>query len=77
MSFPENLLPYRGGKASERTLALAVQDGVRSSRSRPLWQKVLIGALAAATAVLVRWLLPLSPQQLPTIAVVVATALKL
>lgn len=74
MSVLEKSYQAKELRTGERTLALAVQRSVRNSQSRPLLIKLMLGTLAAAIAVLVRWALPLNPQQLPTITVVIATA---
>jgi two-component sensor histidine kinase len=74
MGIDGNAYPAREGKAADRSLALAVQRSVRTSQDRPLTLKIVIGSLAAAIAVLVRWSLPLNSQQLPTLTVVIATA---
>ena len=74
MSVDGNAYSAREGKAGDRSLALAVQRSVRTSQDRPLTLKIVIGSLAAAIAVLVRWSLPLNSQQLPTLTVVIATA---
>jgi two-component sensor histidine kinase len=58
-----------------RALTAGLQGRVRASHDRPFWLKVSLGALAAVFAILVRWSLPLNPQQLPTLTVVIATAL--
>lgn len=55
-------------------LRSSLQRSVRAGPERSLGFKVLVGALAAVAAIFVRWLLPLNPEQLPTITVVVATA---
>jgi two-component sensor histidine kinase len=48
---------------------------VRAAPERPLATEVLLGCLAALVAVAIRWSLPLGPQQLPTLTVVVAVAI--
>lgn len=56
------------------SLTTNLQRSVSASLDWPLALKLLAGALAALLAVAIRWLLPLDPQQLPTITVVVAVA---
>jgi two-component sensor histidine kinase len=58
-----------------RALAVRLQGNVRASDDRPVWLKLLLGTLAAVVAVVVRWSLPLNSQQLPTLTVVMATAM--
>ena len=57
-----------------RPLTVGLQRSVRASHNRPVWLKILLGAFAAIVAVLVRWSMPLNSQQLPTLTVVIATA---
>lgn len=52
-----------------------LQRAVRTRRDIPLFAQFPIGVLASITAVAIRHLLPLDPQQLPTITVVVAMAI--
>jgi two-component sensor histidine kinase len=60
---------------AHRALTLSLQRSVRASHGRPVWLKVLVGIFAGAVAVLARWSLPLDPEQLPTLTVVIAIAL--
>jgi two-component sensor histidine kinase len=48
---------------------------MHGTRNWSLALKLLVGAVAAIVAVAIRWTLPLGPQQLPTITIVVATAI--
>jgi two-component sensor histidine kinase len=52
-----------------------LQRAVRTERDIPLFLQLVVGVLASTTAVAIRHLLPLDPQQLPTITVVVAMAI--
>jgi two-component sensor histidine kinase len=52
-----------------------LQRAVRTERDIPLFLQLVVGVLASTTAVVIRHLLPLDPQQLPTITVVVAMAI--
>ena len=52
-----------------------LQRAVRTERDIPVFLQIVIGVLAAITAVAIRSLLPLNPQQLPTITVVIAMAI--
>ena len=51
-----------------------LRQAVRRERDIPLVVQIVIGVLSSVTAVAIRSLLPLNPQQLPTITVVVAMA---
>jgi two-component sensor histidine kinase len=48
---------------------------VRVSPQRPLLLEISVGVLAAIVAAALRWVLPLNPQQLPTLTVVVSIAI--
>ena len=52
-----------------------LKQAVRTERDVPLALQLTIGVLSAMTAVAIRSLLPLNPQQLPTITVVIAMAI--
>lgn len=76
MNVINRAIPSQDRKAGDhRPLTAGLQRKVRASHDRPVWLKALVGALAAVAAVLVRWSLPLDPQQLPVLTVVIATAL--
>jgi two-component sensor histidine kinase len=61
--------------AGRHSVAASLQHSVRANPERPLALEILVGACAALLAVLIRWSLPLGPQQLPTLTVVVAMAI--
>lgn len=64
----------RAERGRAQRLKSRLRSGVQRTRRRSLLTEVAIGIVAAAVAVAIRWTLPLQPQQLPTITVVILLA---